>query len=443
MLPVDPTGAPAPAEPSGSSHHAGGDAVDSPTCRQARRDLLSLALIDSRNLTLQAFGLIERAQAGWPAGQMEHKDAAGNLPLWLLGHVGWFAERWTLRNTQRSAGPRCPGEPTRIASIEPHADEYWDPVQRHADGPGQELHGNRSPLPTAEATRSYLLETLEDTLDLLEKTPDEDDSLYFFRAALAHEDACGEALLVAAQTLGLTMPIEAPGSMHQREPLACPATRGSLGSPSIGYVPAIEQPEHLVPVPAFEIDAQPVCWAQFIEFVDDGGYDREDCWNAAGWQWLQAQTAEHGRRGPRHVEQIGAARFGGSGAVVQRFFGRSIRLAGNQPVMHASWFEADAWARWAGRRLPTEVEWEFAAQVAARRGFRWGDVLEWTATTLRPWPGYVADPFAAAVESAFGAAKVLRGASFATRQRQHHLKFRRFAWPHQDDGFVGFRTCAI
>ena len=297
--------------------------------------------------------------------------------------------------------------------------------------------------PDAQATRSYLLETLEGTLTLLEKTPEQDDALYFYRAALAHEDACGEALLVAAQKLGLVLAIDAPSGMHLREPLVCPATRWSLGSASRGYVPAIEQPVHVEPVPEFEIDAQPVSWAQFIEFVDDGGYDREDCWSAAGWQWLQTEAAEHGRRGPRHVEQIGAARFGGSGAVLQRFFGCGVRMASNQPVLHASWFEADAWARWAGRRLPSEVEWEVAAHVAARRGFRWGDVYEWTATTLRPWPGYLADPFAAEVEPAFGSAKVLRGASFATRRRQHHPKFRRFAWPQHDEGFVGFRSCTI
>ncbi len=278
---------------------------------------------------------------------------------------------------------------------------------------------------------------------MLEKTPEQDDALYFFRAALAHEDHCGEAMLVAAQSLGLALPIEAPHGMHLREPLGCPATRWSLGSAPAGCVPAIEQPVHSVDVPEFEIDAQPVCWAQFIEFVDDGGYDDAGCWSAAGWQWLQAEAAQHGRRGPRHVEQIGAARFGGSGAVLQNFFGRGVRAAGNQPVMHASWFEADAWARWAGRRLPSEIEWEVAAHVAARRGFRWGEVMEWTATTLRPWPGYVADPFAAAVEPSFGNAKVLRGASLATRRRQHDAKFRRWALPQQDEGFVGFRTCAI
>ena len=250
--------------------------------------------------------------------------------------------------------------------------------------------------------------------------------------------------MVAAQTLGLALPLAAPAGLHLRAPLSLPATRWQLGSAPGGFVPDVEQWTHEVAVPEFEIDAQPVTWAQFVEFVDDGGYDREEFWSPPSWAWLKEQ--EHtsaGRRGPRHVEQIGAARFGGSGAVLQSWFGRGLRLGHNQQVMHASWFEADAWARWAGRRLPSEVEWEVAAQVAARRGFRWGDVHEWTASTLRPWPGHVASPFALEMALPFGHAKVLRGASFATRLRQQHPKFRRYALPASDAGFIGFRSCGI
>jgi formylglycine-generating enzyme required for sulfatase activity len=115
--------------------------------------------------------------------------------------------------------------------------------------------------------------------------------------------------------------------------------------------------------------------------------------------------------------------------------------------MHVSWWEADAWARWAGRRLPTEVEWEMAAHTAARRGFRWGDVREWTATTLRPWPGFTPDAWTLhtdfQAQPHFGGARVQRGASFAARSRMKHPKFRGFATPERDDGFVGFRTCSV
>ena len=149
------------------------------------------------------------------------------------------------------------------------------------------------------------------------------------------------------------------------------------------------------------------------------------------------------RRRPRAVEQIGVA----SGAVMQALFGKPTRMAGTQGAMHVSWWEADAWARWAGRRLPTEVEWEKAAHVASRRGFRWGDVREWTASSLRPWPGFATDGWTHRTEfeaaPQFGRARVQRGASFATRARMKHLRRRAFSLPERDDGFSGFRSCAL
>jgi formylglycine-generating enzyme required for sulfatase activity len=115
--------------------------------------------------------------------------------------------------------------------------------------------------------------------------------------------------------------------------------------------------------------------------------------------------------------------------------------------MHVSWWEADAWARWAGRRLPTEAEWEIAAQQAARRGFRWGEVREWTAGTVRPFAGFHADAWTPHAEldaqPVFGVARVQRGASFATRSRMKHPRARWWALPDRDEGFVGFRSCAV
>ena len=117
---------------------------------------------------------------------------------------------------------------------------------------------------------------------------------------------------------------------------------GSATGPGIGFVFDNERAQHPVSVPEFEIDAQPVTWAQYVEFVGDGGYDHPEFWDPAGWQWLQSE----GQRGPRYVEQIGVA----SGAVVQTRFGNAMRMLGHQPAMHMSWWEADAWCRWAGRK---------------------------------------------------------------------------------------------
>ena len=146
----------------------------------------------------------------------------------------------------------------------------------------------------------------------------------------------------------------------------------------------------------------------------------------------------HGGRAPRYVDQIGVA----SGAVMQTRFGTARRMLGTQPAMHVSWWEADAWCRWAGRRLPAEVEWELAAHTAARRGFRWGTVWEWTGSTARPYPGFAPDPWRDYSEPCFGSHKVLRGASFATRERMKNPKFRFFLPPDCDHVFAGFRSCA-
>jgi ergothioneine biosynthesis protein EgtB len=290
-----------------------------------------------------------------------------------------------------------------------------------------------------------LHDTLESTLDLLDKAGDEDDALYFYRLCLFHEDMHGEAFAYTAQTLGLPLDKHlvaafTPASMAVQGPVLIPATVWQMGSKSDGgFVFDNEKAAHAISVPEFEIDAQPVTWAQFVEFVDDGGYDRQELWQAEGWQWLQALTAGEGRRGPRYVEEIGVA----SGAVMQTRFGQPMRLAGNQPVMHVTWWEADAWCRWAGRRLPAEVEWEVAAHTAARRGFRWGDVWEWMGTTFRPYPGFVPDPYREYSEPWFGSHKVLRGASFATRARMKSPKCRNFYLPERDDIFCGFRSCLL
>ncbi|MES2415826.1 MAG: selenoneine synthase SenA [Pseudomonadota bacterium] len=412
--------------------------------RSAGRELLSLALMDARNHTLHLFAQYQKAIES--KGFRMPASPALNPPLWSLGHVGWYQEWWTGRNMQRSLGERCVPGHTRLASIEPNADQWWNPALA-TPGLRQDLS-----LPDVANTRAYLLDTLEGTLDLLAKAPDEDDALYFYRLCLFMEDMQGEAMLRDAQAMGLPLDaalLEAltPAPMTLREPLLVPATAWKMGSAAAagaGFAFDNEQPVHVVSVPEFEIDAQPVSWAQFVEFVDDGGYDREELWRPDGWAWLQQMDKGEGRRGPRYVDQIGVA----SGAVMQARFGQQRRMLGNQPAMHMNWWEADAWCRWAGRRLPAEVEWEVAAHTAARLGFPWGAVWEWTGTTFRPYQtgaaeGFTAGPDADYSASGFGSHKVLRGGSFATRARMKHPKFRNFQLPAQDDIFCGFRSCAL
>jgi ergothioneine biosynthesis protein EgtB len=409
--------------------------IHSPQIRHAGHDWLSLALMDARNHTLRWSGVFEAALAG----RQWQVPTLGELspPLWELGHIGWFQEAWIARNVQRQRGPAADPSAPRLASIEPQADRWYDP--------DQVLPARRwtLDLPGLPATKQYLADTIEVTLELLSGTDDSDPALYFYRLALFHEDLRGEALAVAAQTLGL--PLGSPGdpaapgaglaldwpTQAPREPVCFPATRWTLGSPDTGFVFDNERGTEAVDVPEFEVDAQPVSWAQYCEFVEDGGYDEARWWTPAAWAWVQRE----GRRTPRHVLQMRQA-------VLQQRFGRSVRVPMAQPVTHVTAFEAEAWCRWAGRRLPSEVEWELAAHQGASRGVRWGQVWEWTASSLRPYAGFEPHPWRAYSQACFGSHRVLRGASPATRGRLRDPKFRRFCLPEQDDGFFGFRSCA-
>ncbi len=410
--------------------------IDSPLIRSGGKELLSLALMDARNHTLHLFAQYQNSLEA--SMYVVPRGTTINPPLWELGHIGWFQEWWLARNTQRALGAACDPAATRLASIEPNADRWWDSTHVAHDSRWQ------LDLPNADTIRAYLLETLETTLDMLEKADDSDAALYFYRLCLFHEDMHAEAFVYTAQTLGLKLDAPmlqafTPAPMALRDRLLIPACNWTMGSGADGFAFDNERPQHSVSVPEFEIDAQPVSWLQFVEFVDDDGYDREALWSPEGWQWLQALSQSEGRRGPRYVEQIGAV----SGAVMQTRFGVARRMDGTQPAMHMSWYEADAWCRWAGRRLPFEVEWDIAAHTASRRGFYWGQVWEWTGTTFRGFTGFQSDPYAEYSQPWFGSHKVLRGASFATRARMKSPKYRNFYLPERDDVFCGFRSCTL
>ena len=409
--------------------------LDGSRLRRAGKELLSLALIEARNQTLRWASALQAANDGealvLPADLAPALAAELDPPLWTLGHIGWIQEYWILRNVQRSRGENADPTHPRLASILPRADDWYDPAT--IDRPRRRELVVSLSLPDLQATRDYLVESLETTLELLAGIASEDDAaLYFFRLALFHEEMHAEAFAVLAQTLGIETGL-VPRTLTQaaRPPLLFPATRWLLGSSGSGFRFDNEAEPHPVEVPEFEIDAQAVTWAQYSEFVEDGGYDEPGHWSAAGRDWLSLL----GRRTPRHVEQM---RHG----VLLRRFGVLARVASAQSAVHVSWFEADAWCRWAGRRLPAEVEWEAAAHQGTSRGFRWGDVHEWTASTFRPYPGFVPGPWRDYSTSAFGTHKVLRGASFATRPGLRSARLRRFALPARDDGFFGFRSCA-
>jgi formylglycine-generating enzyme required for sulfatase activity len=399
-------------------------ALDDPLAiRQAGRDLLSLALIDARNLGLRWLEVFERRGQDGNAG-------GGPSARQLVAHAGYYQEYWIARNVQRSRGEQADASAPRLASVAPAADGWFS--------------SPASQPPGTDELRRYLAETLDITLDLLagagNRDSDGDDALFFFRQALLHEDRLNETLAERAAALQLRRqgepppPWQPPPARNDREPLWIPAARLSLGSRPGGLVPDNERWAEDLAVPEFEIDAQSVNWERYIEFAEDGGYDRRDCWTDAGWAWLQ-QAA---RRAPRDVEQL-------RGGVLLQRQGELQRVPAGQPVLHCSRHEAEAWCRWAGRRLPTEPEWELAALTARSRGHVWGDVFEWVAGSARPWPGHAATPGSLdRLPASTGGSKpgVLRGASTATAPRWRHPKARRFMAPAADHAFCGFRSCA-
>ncbi len=399
--------------------------------RHAGRELLSLALIDARNRTLRWLS----AFAGFDASAVREEF---DPPLWLVGHVAWFQEFSIGRNMRRARGDVATSDATHLASIEPRSDAWFDPrmsdrAQRWRDTDVGDAH-----------LRDYLAATLDATLEVLERCEETDDGLFVFRQALAAEDQCAELLAELAQAAGVPA-ARTEGlwpvwpARVRRDAVWFAAQRFALGSPRGGFVPANERWAHDESVPEFEIDAQPVQWAQYAEFVDDGGYDDPQWWTPAGWRWAESLQ----RRAPRYVEQLSR------GVLVQRQ-GQVQRAAAAQAVMHVSWHEAAAWCRWAGRRLPTEIEWEIAACGGVSRGFVWGDVFEWTAARAGYWDdgdrggagddavrGFVADA------NGDGEARVVRGGSRVTVARCRHPKARRFSRPERDSAFVGFRSCAL
>ena len=390
--------------------------ADAQAMRHADREWLSLALMQSRNQTLAWLALFERH----PGAPLPQPESQFEPALWLAGHAGWWQERWIARNLQRIQGLAAAAATPPLASIEPHADAWWSAAAL------VDRERWLAVAPSFDTTRAYLAETLDTTLDLLRSAPADDAGLDVYRGALFEEDALLRRFVALAQARRIAAAAQRlPERRLQalREPLLFAAQRWWLGSVRGGHVPANEQWAHEEAVPEFEIDAQAVTWSQYAEFVEDGGYDDARWWSQAGWAWVQREQ----RRTPRDVEQLR------HGVVLQRF-GRAQRAPAAEPVSMLCWHEADAWCRWAGRRLPTEIEWELAASRGASRGFTWGELPEWTAGRARAWPGS-----ARVVDADL---RVQRGATWFEPRRLAHAKARRFVAAERDEGFAGFRSCA-
>ena len=376
--------------------------------RHADRATLAVALVDARERTLRQFAAFEAALGPSLRVPCTHEL---NPPLWELGHIGWFADWWIARNPQLRRGvqadPRVPRNAARQSLRGTDADVLYDSSTVAHDRRWQ------LDLPDADTTRADLAAGLEQTLSLLRDAPDDDTGLYFFRLALFHEDMHAEAGVYMAQALGIpagqpsgpvrTEPVEVPMATAQ-----LPATRWTLGWSGPGFAFDNELGAHTVNVKAFEIDTCAVTWARYLPMVDAG---------------LAAV--------PRYLRRAGG------GWEVQRL-GTWHALDLQAPACHLSATEAQAWCRWAGRRLPTEAEWEVAAHSVP--GFAWGEVWEWTASPFAPFPGFTPHPYLDYSQPWFDDRPVLKGASTATHLRMRHPKYRNYFPAGRTDILAGFRS---
>lgn len=390
-------------------------------------------------------------------------DQLMSPPVWDYTHIGVFEELWLVQALSNT-GPM---------------DEELVHTYNALDTP-RVVRGRAKLLDRAQTT-AYLARVRERTLALLEEVDlaSQDPLLrdgFVYDLILQHEDQHEETML---QTIQLTpgeyldrLPQPPPGRPVGREMVSIPSGRYPIGSNA--HEPYDnEHPQHRVELEAFEVDRFPVSNGDYLRFIEDGGYNRQELWSGDGWDWLQTfgvQAPEYWRRQ--------------DGVWLTQRFGREQPVDPSLPVCHVCFFEAEAYARWAGKRLPSEFEWEVAAgwDPAARRARRhpWGDgpgrlelanldqklfgtaavgaypagasplgceqmlgdVWEWTASAFLPYPGFKAFPYSEYSEPFFGGPfRVLRGGSWATRPRAARNTFRNWDSPIKRQIFAGFR-CA-
>ena len=393
-----------------------------------------------------------------------------NPPRWELCHVAFFYDAFLLQVLDISS-------PVGIGSEEMFDSFRVANVDRWSMS-----------LPSWDGTFAYMEEILSRVLDRLDASQPTPQETYLYMLCALHEDMHGESFTTFLQVLGHSMLAESVDAFSNNNYRMGPL-RGDVeiqggtyhlgATKDVQFVFDNEKWAHPVQLATFRMARAPVTNNEFQGFVEDGGYCRSDWWSYEGWIWRTKIAAEH----PEYWQ-------GKNGAWLCQYFDTVLPLEPHKPVIHVNWYEAEAYCNWAGRRLPTEAEWELAAcgepgavlsgRGISKRRYPWGNeaptpdranlnayaagcvdvaalpegdsafgcrqmignVWEWTATTFYPYPGYLVDyPYKEYSAPWFGYYKVLRGGAWATRSRLANNTYRNFFLPHRTDIFAGFRTC--
>ncbi len=426
-------------------------------------------------------GLVHDAYARTQALVADLSPAQFDVPLhslvnplrWELGHVTFFYEAFVLQMLGQTS-PLLQGAADLYDSFKVDHDDRWS-----------------LPLPSLQQTREYRQRVQDALVERLSGRAPTAQETYLYLLSVLHEDMHGEACVYMRQTLSYPAP-----PLGSAAPTALPVHLGGGPLPGDVAIPGgtfylgatPEQPfvfdnekwAHPVEVAPFRIARAPVTNREFAAFIDDGGYTRRALWSTQGWVWRGKAQAQC----PLYWQRQGQA-------WVQRSFDTLVPLPPHAPVVHVTWYEAEAYCHWAGRRLPTEAEWELAASAepsadghgmtARKRRYPWGDtpptpeqanldtqymgcvdvgafpagesafgcrqmagnIWEWTASAFYPFPGYLVDyPYREYSAPWFGYRQVLKGGAWATRSRLAYNTYRNFFPPARQDVYAGFRTCA-
>jgi iron(II)-dependent oxidoreductase len=341
--------------------------------------------------------------------------------VWDFAHIGHFEELWLLREL----------------GGQPPADEGYDDIYdafAHERAERAEL-----PILQPDAARAFVAAIRDRVFSLLETLSlDTSNPLLsgdlVFGMVIQHELQHLETMTQTLQLGGMRGPV--PG--HPPEVTEAGELLIEEGSFVLGagddepWAYDNERPAHEVSLPSFHIDRGLVANADYAAFMTDGGYTTRSLWSAEGWAWRETESVA----APLYWEPA-------DGGWARRRFGQIEPVSLREAVQHVSWYEADAYARWVGKRLPSEAEWEKAArsqpgQLEHLRGAVW----QWTSSPFAGYPGFRAFPYPEYSEVFFGDEfRVLRGGSWVTDPIVSRPTFRNWDYPQRRQIFSGLR-CA-